>query len=225
MAAFDLEDQETLDEIKAWWKQYGLWVKLGIGALLLVAVGAATWSWWQKSQRNAAGGLYFQLEAAFDSRDTVKVRQLADQLAAEHPRSPYTPRAQMLAARRDFEAGKMAEAEKRLHAVVADAGEPMLRDMARLRLSAVLLDERKHEEALKVLDKPELPQNGRLFEDRRGDILIGLGKPAEARKAWQTAYDGATRDTAFQAWIQLKLDSLGDEGKPATDPAPGNGGR
>jgi predicted negative regulator of RcsB-dependent stress response len=224
MAAFDLEDQETIDEIKAWWRQYGLWVKIGIAVLLLVAVGTGSWNWWQRSQRTAAGGLYFQLESAFDSRDTVKVRELADQLVADHPRSPYTPRAQMLAARRDFEAGKVEEAEQRLRTVVADASEPMLRDMARLRLSAVLLDERKHEEALKVLDKPEVPQNGRLFEDRRGDILIGLGKPAEARKAWQTAYDGATRDTAFQAWIQLKLDSLGEEGKAGAATVPAGGG-
>ncbi|MBU3693598.1 MAG: tetratricopeptide repeat protein [Rhodocyclaceae bacterium] len=220
MAAFDLEEQETLDELKAWWRQYGLWVKLGIAALLVVAVGTGTWNWWQKSQNDAAGGIYFQVEAAFDSRDTVKVRELADKLAADYQRSPYTPRAQLLAARRDFEAGKMQDAEKRLRAVVAGAQEPMLRDMARLRLSALLLDERKHEDALKVLDKPEVPQNGRLFDDRRGDILLGLGKPMEARKAWQTAYDGATRDTAFQAWLQLKLDALGEEGSPGAGPAP-----
>jgi len=213
MAAFDLEEQETLDEIRAWWKQYGRWVKLGIGAILIAAVGFGGWQYWQKSQRDAAGGLYFQLETAFDSRDTVKVRDLADKLAADYPRSPYTPRAQMLAARRDLEAGKVADAEKRLKSVIADAKEPILRDMARLRLSSVLLDERKHEEALKVLDKPEVPQYGRLFDDRRGDILLGLGKTAEARKAWQTAFDAATKDSAFKAWLQLKLDALGDEAK------------
>jgi predicted negative regulator of RcsB-dependent stress response len=97
--------------------------------------------------------------------------------------------------------------------------------MARLRLSALLLDERKHDDALKVLDKSEVPQNGRLFDDRRGDIYIGLGKSAEARKAWQTAFDAATKDTAFQAWMQLKLDSLGDEGKADVAPKPASGAK
>ncbi len=213
MAAFDLEEQETLDELKAWWKQYGRWVKLGIAALVIGAAGAGGWKFWQDKQRNGAGAIYFELEAAYDGRDTLKVRELTDKLVADYPRSAYTPRAQMLAARRDSEAGKLDEAEKRLRAVVADASEPALRDMARLRLSALLLDERKHEEALKVLEKVDLPQYGRLFDDRRGDIYVGLGKPAEARKAWQTAFEAATKDTAFQAWLQLKLDALGDEGK------------
>lgn len=215
MAAFDLEEQETLDELKAWWRQYGRWVKLGLAALVLGAAGFGGWRHWQASQRDAAGGLYFDLEAAFDGRDTVKVGELTAKLIADHPRSPYTSRAQLLAARRDAEAGKLEEAEKRLRAVIADADEPALRDMARLRLSALLLDERKHQEALAALSTPDLPQYGRLFDDRRGDILVGQGKPAEARKAWQAAYDAATKDTAFQAWLQLKLDALGDEGKPA----------
>ncbi len=213
MAAFDLEEQETLDELKAWWRQYGRWVKLGIAALVIGGAAAGGWNYWQKTQRDGAGSLYFDLEAAYDGRDTLKVREITDKLVADYPSSAYTPRAQMLAARRDAEAGKLDEAEKRLRAVIADAKEPSLRDMARLRLSALLLDERKHEEALKAIDKPELPQYGRLFDDRRGDIYIGLGKPAEARKSWQTAFEAATKDTAFQAWLQLKLDALGEEGK------------
>ena len=84
MAAFDLEDQETLDELKAWWKQYGQWVKLALIGLVVAAATTAGWKWWDKSQRDGAGGLYFQLEAAFDSRDTVKVRELADRLTINH---------------------------------------------------------------------------------------------------------------------------------------------
>ncbi|MFZ4499762.1 MAG: YfgM family protein [Burkholderiales bacterium] len=216
MAAFDLEEQETLDELKAWWRQYGRWVKLGLVVLVVGAAGFGGWRHWETSQRDAAGGLYFDLEAAYDGRDTVKVRDLTDRLVADHPRSPYTARAELLAARRDAEAGKLDEAEKRLRSVIAEAREPALRDMARLRLSALLLDERKHDEALKVIEKPDLPQYGRLFDDRRGDIYIGQSKPAEARKAWQAAYDAAAKDTAFQAWIQLKLDALGEAGKPAS---------
>jgi len=213
MAAFDLEEQETLDELKAWWRQYGRWVKLGIAALVIGGAGAGGWKYWQNSQRDGAAGLYFDLEAAYDGRDTLKVRELTDKLVADYPGSAYTPRAQLLAARRDTEAGKLDDAEKRLRSVIADADEPALRDMARLRLSALLLDERKHEDALKAIEKPELPQYGRLFDDRRGDIYMGLGKATEARRAWQAAFDAATKDTAFQAWLQLKLDALGEEGK------------
>jgi len=213
MAAFDLEEQETLDELKAWWRQYGRWVKLAIAALVIGGAGTGGWKYWQGSQRDGAASIYFDLEAAYDGRDTIKVRELTDKLVADYPGSAYTPRAQMLSARRDAEAGKLDDAERRLRSVIADADEPALRDMARLRLSALLLDERKHEDALKAIERPELPQYGRLFDDRRGDIYMGLGKPAEARKAWQAAFDAATKDTAFQAWLQLKLDAMGEEGK------------
>ncbi len=214
MAAFDLEEQETFDEIKAWWRQYGRWVIAAAVVLVLAVGGGYGWRYWQTQQQVAAGDLYFELEAAFDGRDTLRVRELADQLVADHAGAAYTARAQVLAARRDLEAGRLEEAESRLRWVIERAKEPMLRDVARLRLAALLLDERKHEDALKWVETPELPTNSRLFDDRRGDILVGLGRNDEARAAFQAAHSASKQDTAFQAWVQLKLDALAEGEAP-----------
>src|SRR5713101_7983620 len=50
MAAYDLEEQEQLAELKAWWKEHGGTVILG-ATLALAAFGAWNgWVWYQRSQ-------------------------------------------------------------------------------------------------------------------------------------------------------------------------------
>ena len=54
----DLEEQEQVAELKAWWKQHG---NLIVGAVLACAIAFAGWQgwrWYQASQAAQAAGLY-----------------------------------------------------------------------------------------------------------------------------------------------------------------------
>jgi predicted negative regulator of RcsB-dependent stress response len=94
--------------------------------------------------------------------------------------------------------------------VVENARRAELRDIARLRLAGVLLDEKNYAEALKLLEaKPEDSMTG-LYADMRGDILVAQGKNADARNAYQLALDRSEAGSPYRATLQLKLDSLGD---------------
>src|SRR6266545_813238 len=62
MAAYDLEEQEQLAELKAWWKEHGGTVMLG-ATLALAAFGAWNgWMWYQRSQAAQAAVLYAALQ-------------------------------------------------------------------------------------------------------------------------------------------------------------------
>src|SRR6266705_3045750 len=64
MAAYDLEEQEQLAELKAWWKEHGGTVMLG-ATLALAAFGAWNgWMWYQRSQAAQAAVLYDALQKA-----------------------------------------------------------------------------------------------------------------------------------------------------------------
>src|SRR5512143_2742356 len=44
MATYDLDEQERLDELKAWWKRWGNLVMIGLAVVIAAAAG---WRYWQ----------------------------------------------------------------------------------------------------------------------------------------------------------------------------------
>jgi predicted negative regulator of RcsB-dependent stress response len=208
--AFDHQEQEQIDELKAWWKQYGNLVLL-TAALIAVSIGGYQgWLQYQRGQALAAGSLYDQMEQSQRGGDHKKAREIAVQITERHGSSAYATLAALSAARSSFESGDTAGAKTLLQWVIDRAKEEEARDVARLRLAAVLLDEKKYDEALKLLDaKPADPLTA-LYADLKGDVLAAQGKRAEARSAYQLALDRSDAASTYRGVIQLKLDALGD---------------
>ena len=208
--AYDLQEQEQLEELKAWWKDYGKLVILGVALGALVIAGFQGWRYYRHSQSLAAVALYEQLEQAERAGDRSKVRNIAAEIVARFGFTPYGAFAALSAARVSFEGGDLAEAKSKLTWVVEHARRDELRDIARLRLAGVLLDEKNYGEALKLVEtKPEDSMAG-LYADLKGDILLAHGKRADARDAYQLALDRSEAGSPYRATLQLKLDSLGE---------------
>ena len=208
--AYDLQEQEQLEELKAWWKDYGRLVILGAVAGALAIAGFQGWRYYRHSQSLAAVALYEQLDQAERAGDRRKVRDIAGEIVARYASTPYASFAALSAARASFEAGELPEAKARLAWVVESARREELRDIARLRLAGVLLDEKNHEEALKLLEaKPGESMTG-LYADLRGYILLAQGRHADARNAYQLALDRSEAGSPYRATLQLKLDALGE---------------
>ncbi len=210
MSTYDLEEQEQLAELKAFWKQYGNVIVLA--ASLALAVVAAYWGWnrYQAAQTVQAGAIYAELQKAAVANDAKKVRDLAGALIENHPRALYTALGALISARVHFGAGDLKTARAQLQWVVENVRDRELQAIARLRLANVLIDEQAYDEALQALAaKPEPAFEG-LFEALRGDVLVAQGKRAEARAAYRAALSkAAPDDAAARELIQLKLDALG----------------
>jgi predicted negative regulator of RcsB-dependent stress response len=208
--AYDLQEQEQIDELKAWWKEYGNLVILAAIGCALVIAAYQGWRHYRHTQGVAAAALYEQLDQAERGGDRKKVRELATQIAGSYGSTPYAGLAALSAARASFESGDLADARSRLAWVVENAREDAVRDVARLRLAGVLLDEKNYAEALKLVDtRPAEAMTG-LYADLKGDILLAQGNRAGARNAYQLALDKSEGGSPYRATIQLKLDSLGD---------------
>jgi predicted negative regulator of RcsB-dependent stress response len=208
--AYDLEEQEQIAALKSWWKEYGMLVMLVVVAASLSFAGFNGWRYYRASQTTAAMALYEQLNQAERAADHKKVRDIAGQITGKYGSTAYAAYAALSAAQAGFQMGDLAGARAHLQWVIDNAGEDEARDIARLRLAGVLLDEKKPEEALKLLEtRPADPMAG-LYADLRGDILASQGKRAEARAAYQTALDRSEGASAYRSVIQMKLDSLGE---------------
>jgi len=208
--AYDLQEQEQLEELKSWWNEYGNLVILGATLAVLVVAGFQGWRYYRHSQSLAAVALYEQLEQAERAGDRKKVRDIAGEIVARYGSTPYGAFAALSAARVSFEGGELAEAKSQLTWVVEHASRDEIRDIARLRLAGVLLDEKNYGEALKLVEaKPEDTMAG-LYADLKGDILLAQGNNADARSAYQLALDRSEAGSPYRATLQLKLDSLGE---------------
>jgi predicted negative regulator of RcsB-dependent stress response len=210
MSAYDLEEQEQLAELKAFWKQYGNLIVLA--ASLVLAVVAAYWGWnrYQASQTAQAGGVYAELQKAAAANDAKKVRDLAGTLIETHPRTLYAALGALISARVHFSAGDLKTARAQLQWVVDNVRDREVQTIARLRLANVLIDDQAYDEALKVLAAKPEPSFEAPFEALRGDVLVAQGKRTEARAAYQAALAKARPDdAAARELLQLKLDALG----------------
>lgn len=208
--AYDLEEQEQLDELKEWWRQYGHFVLLVVAAAALSFAAMQGWRYYRHSQAVAAVTLYSQLDRAERAGDHKKVRELAGELAQKYGATPYAVFGALSAARASFDTGDLAGAKSQLQWVIEHAREDEIKDLARLRLAGVLLDEKNTAEALKLVEGKPADAMAGLYADLKGDILVAQGKTAEARSAYQLALDRSEANSPYRATIQIKLDALGD---------------
>jgi predicted negative regulator of RcsB-dependent stress response len=207
--AYDLEEQEQIDAVKAWWKQNGNTVLLGVAVFVAIVAGMQGWRYYQQKQTIEAAGLYEALQGAVGQHNTKSVREIAAQLMERFPRTAYASRAALSAARASYEAGDGKSAKAQLQWVIDRAKSDEIKDTARLQMAGVLLDEKSHDEALKLLDAKHGAGFDGLYADLKGDVLLASGKSAEARAAYQLALEKMDPASAYRGLVQLKLDGMG----------------
>ncbi len=210
MAVYDLEEQEQIDEIKAWWKQYRWLIFLVVGVAAATFAGIQGWRAYSGKQSFEAGELYSQVQAAAASGDQKKVQDIAAALSDKYPRTAYASFAALAAAKAASDTGDTAAAKTHLQWVIEHGRDEETRDIARLRTAAVLLDEKKYDEALKLLEAKQAESLSALYADLKGDVLVAHGKPGEARAAYQLALDKSDARSPYRTLVQLKLDALGE---------------
>ncbi|ARP94709.1 YfgM family protein [Bordetella genomosp. 13] len=208
--AYDLDEQEKLDALKAWWARYGM---LTIIVITIVALAAAGWSGWrayQNYQANQAMGYYEALEDAArlgGPDSTARIKAAAQTLRDDYGSTGYAARGVLIAAQALADQKDVDGARQQLEWLAGQADQKALQPVARLRLAGLLLDQKQYDQALKQLENPPAPFAA-LYADRRGDVLAAQGKRDEARAAWKSALDGLGAAHPLTQIVQLKLDAL-----------------
>jgi len=208
--AYDLEEQEQMATIKAWWAEYGRLLIVTVVAGLLMVGGIRGWYYYHANQSASAAVLFGQLQSAERASDHKKVRDIATQIVDKYSVTPYAAIAALAAAKSDFDTGELAGAKTRLQWVIDNAKEEEARDVARLRLARVLFDEKNASAALQLLETKSVDSFVGLYAGLKGDVLASQGKRPEARAAYQLALDKSDAASSMRQIIQLKIDALGE---------------
>jgi predicted negative regulator of RcsB-dependent stress response len=205
----DLEEQEQLDQLKHFWRQWGNFITWTLVIVLGAFAAYNGWNMYQRSQAAKASVLFDELDKAAQAGDADKAARVFSDMKEHYGRTAFAEQAGLLAAKLQADKGKADDARAALEWVAANAVEDEYRVVAKLRLAGLLLDQKKYDDALK-----QLPADaGKAFEglvaDRRGDILQAQGKKDEAKAAYQQAWKAMDPAAEYRRLVEAKLTAMG----------------
>lgn len=209
MATYDLEQQEQLDQLKQFWKQYG---NLITWLLILVLGAYAGWTgyqYWQQKRASGAGGLYEELDRAASAGDVDKTAKAFADIKENYAGTTFAEQGALLAAKVAAGHQKQDQARATLQWLVDNGKNNDLVAVARLRLAGLMLDAKQFDAALKTLEADMPESYAGLAADRRGDILSAQGKKDEAIKQYQAAWKGFAVTVEYRRFVEGKLTALG----------------
>ncbi len=204
------DEQESIESFKAWWEQWGnasTWVVL---IALLALAGWNGWNYWQRHQAAEASVLYDQVQQAVAAGDKAFVTRVASDMEDRFGSTGYAQMTALGAAKALYLAGDTAGAKAQLQWAADHAKDEEFRQIAKLRLASVLLDEKAYDQGLALLPQPDAGPFKGVVADGRGDLLAAAGKRDDARAAYKLALDSLPKsDSSERQLVQFKLDALG----------------
>jgi predicted negative regulator of RcsB-dependent stress response len=208
--AYDLEEQEQLAQLKGWWRDNGTKLIAVLAAAAIAASGWLGWRNWQAGQAQQAAALYETMIKAMQGGDAKALGDAGGTLVESFPRTLYASMGALAAARFHFERGDLKNARAQLQWVMERSPSEEFRDLARLRLAGVLLDDKAYDEALALLEAKHAEPMAAQYAALKGDILVAKKQPAEAKAAYKLALEKASpRESSLRGSVQLRLDALG----------------
>jgi predicted negative regulator of RcsB-dependent stress response len=219
----DLEEQEQLDQIKHFWKQYGNSITW---ALIIILSAFASWNfyqYWQRSQAVQAAALFDEVDRAVQSSDTARIDRVFADMQAKFGSTAFAQQSGLLVAKQYANLGKPDSAKSALTWVAEQSTDVGYQSVAKLRLAAVLSDSQNFDAALAQLNGAFPSSFQALVSDRRGDVYLLMGDKAKALAEYEKAHGLLDDRIEYRRLVEVKLNSLGVDvqtrGEPSTLPA------
>ncbi|QIL78864.1 tetratricopeptide repeat protein [Diaphorobacter sp. HDW4A] len=206
---FDLEEQEQIDQLKHYWKQWGTLIT---AVVVVVCGGFASWNgyqYWQNRQGMQAAVMFDEVDSAAEANDAQRVQRAFDDMKSRYPSTAQAAQAGLTAAKVMVEAKNIDGAKAALEWVAKDAKFEGQKSLARLRLASLLIEQKAYPEALKQLEGNIPPEFAASFADRKGDALALSGDAKSAVAAYQEAHAKLDSRSSYRRVIEAKLNSLG----------------
>lgn len=210
----DNTEEEQIALIKEWWQRNGKPLLVGGALALVIVFGWQAWQKHQVTQAQTASAIYQQLmEAALvpsEQVDAQKVAQLLTQLKAVNNDNAYAQYGRLLAVKVAVDNNQLDDAALALQEILDKPANDTLEELARQRLARVLLAQEQAEKALAILEGKALPAFQATRDELRGDTLVILKRPAEAKAAYLQAKQALAADAAAGSLL-MKLDDLSEK--------------
>lgn len=213
--AYDLEEQEKIDQIKSWWASYGNIVTTLLTLIAVAYLAFQGYQWYENRQAKKSLIYYdivYSVSQNFNpqSSDIKRLEEAIKVLKDDFSSSAYTDRAILIASDIYFKNKDLASSALNLNWVLDNSDDVGIKETAKLNLSSVLLVQGEIQKAKDLLKNPSDDFKA-LFDDRLADIYMSEGKKEEAFKIWKSLLQIKTLDENFLEVINMKLKVYGAE--------------
>lgn len=207
--SYNLEEQDQIDQLRAFWQQWGTAISALLLAAALAWAGWSGWHWWTHRRAAQASSLYSQLSQRIAASDLNDAAPIFGKLRQDYGSTVYAQMGALTLARAYDNAGQAAQALPVLGWAAAHGPVAAQRAAAMLNLAALQIDAHQYEAALATLKTPPAPAFEALFLTRRGDVYAAQGQREQARKAYEQALSRLAPDAALRQLLQIKIESVG----------------
>lgn len=203
-----LTEQEQIEILKNWLKQYSFVIITGI---LIAVIATTSIRFWQQRQEKIythASAVYDEMISLRAQNDTQAASLQAQKLFRHYPKLVYGQMAALSLAKDAIAQENYTEAQHKLQWVIDKSSISGLREIARLRLARLLIAAEKPQEALTLLNTvDDLSFNG-LIEETKGDAHLALNEKEKAREFYRLALKDLPHADVMRPLLQMKLDNL-----------------
>jgi predicted negative regulator of RcsB-dependent stress response len=212
----DLEEQEQLDQFKAFWQKYRNLIT-GVATAALFAYAAYSgYQWWRNNQALEASKLYETMVSAIEKGDREQTLRAADDLQKDFGSTPYAPMSSLVAARIAADGGDSAKSLNYLRWAAKNSSNEGYLALAKMRLVSQLIEqgsEKDFAEADQILKDKPVAGFEALWLERRGDWYLAQKNIPEAKSSYQAAWKKLDQDKEFpeeaRRLLKVKLDAVG----------------
>lgn len=204
-----MTEEEQVEQLKNWIKQYGMTILSGVIAALIIVT---CWHYWQDYQNKIlshASRTYDEMLTLRAQNNTAGTSLQAQKLQTHYAKTPYATLAAMLLARDAVNSKNYAEAIKQLNYAIDHSKSSAMRAIALSRIARIYLTQNQPEQALAIMKQNGDKTFNGLFDEIRGDAYLLQKDTAKAKAAYQLALQELPEDVVSQRPIlQMKLDNL-----------------
>jgi len=206
--ALDIEEQQQIEQVKKWLAEYGLTLVVAIIGAIILLFGYQRWSQMHERMMEHASVRYEQLLDNLAQNKIIAADQSAAYLIKRYPHSTYARLAELLIARRDISLNQYADATQKLTEVMQHGNVASLREIARLRLARLEIQQQQPQKALDTLKDVDANAFLASVAAVRGDAYAALNNTAMARQSYQQAIMGLPEAAILRSMTIMKLNNL-----------------
>lgn len=213
-----LTEQEQVELLKKWIKQYGPSILIGI---IIALIALFAWRHWQEYRHKIlvhASGVYDEMLTLRAQNNSSATLTQAEKLRSHYPSTSYGQTAALMLARDAVLKKEYPKAEEQLSWVIDNSKVPEFRQIARIRLARVYLAEQRTDDALQTLDTVEEKSFAGLVDEVRGDIYAATNDNDSARQAYKRALKELPNAEVIRPLLQMKYDNVGSNNNRPTIP-------
>lgn len=204
-------EKEQIEEIRAWWGEYG---KVIIAGIVIAIAGLIGWNQYSASRLATeleASERFETLAGHIVDGDLDGAEFVADDLAANYADTAYAAQSKLALARLYMDQNRDQDAAEALRELLDMRADNNLQNVGRMRLASILLYQDKPQEVIDLLEGFDAPAFAAMANETRGDAYAALEDYKNAAEAYDRALaDPSPTPTIDRSLVQMKLVDLPD---------------